>query len=1136
MYAWIVDLQPDINGAQQPADKGIWRSLNGGASWTQIPDNGITNCGDSAFGPSDSGCGVEQGYYNLSLAAVPSGAATDLYAGAINLYKCTIAGGTVCLQGDWINLTHVYGCNPGPLGMPAHVHPDQHGISFTVASGKAVGYFAHDGGVSRTLDGYAGLNSGNCSAANQFDSLSQTLGSMTEFVSISVHPTSQDILLGGTQDNGSPKTASATSSAMWQNALGGDGGYNVINPSNVSEWFAANPYLNILKCEAGAACNDTDFIQLISSSTLGGDQGAFYTPYILDPKNGSELLVGTCRVWRVSTSATAPLELSDDFDTLGTGVCTGDETNLVTALAAGGPVFANNSSVVYATTNGYGPLTGNPGGEVWVTTNAGVSKMVNVTASINPAGYALGAVAVDVSDISGDTAYVGVMGFSTLPHPTSHVWKTSNAGGGWADWTGAGATAIPNAPVNALVVDSAAGLVYAGNDVGVFVSATSAPSWTEVGPAPGPASSGFLPNAPVSALRIFNDGAGTKTLVASTYGRGVWTYPLAPNYSNTVSISSKTIFAGQGALFNGFITAEANYASTVNLGCVNEVPLLTSCVVNPPQANLAASSSVPYTVSASGLVGDYTFTAHAVGTDASALKHDVSLALHIVDFAFTAPSPNSIVVSQGGTSAGSTFQVTATGSFSGLVSLSCSSGLPSGAICFFSPSSIVTPTAVNPVLVTLTVSAATGTPTGGSTAITITATSPGAPSGKLQTFGLKVTAPVPDFVIAVTAAPSTTAVNQNVNWNGVLTSIDGYGAVVTVSCTAGAPATCIANPRTMIPTVAGAPFAITLGSATAATFNFTIQGTDGTITHATPAETLAVTGLGGNVLWTNTGNSTVSVLAGQVASYAFAAAPVGGSTFTSSINFSCSNLPALTSCVFSPASIPSGSAARNVALSISSSGPNFGTRSQPNHDPSATPTSKIDSGSSDLGSRILPLFAFGWAFAAGIIVFSRPDKIQQLSAGVLGICLALGSISELSCGGLANSSSTKPPPPTVTVTVNPGSATLFANETGNAWPANVKQQQFAATVNGSTDQTVTWSVQGGNINGTIDSTGLFTSPALVPNPSTVTVQATSTLASGPASSFVTISPATALGSSQVTVTATPSGGAAQSAIVTLIVQ
>jgi len=111
-----------------------WGTGNGGASWTQIPDNGITNCGDDAFGP-DSGCGVEQGWYNLALAAIADGGATDVYAGAVNLYKCTLEPGqqppnTACTQGDWINLTHVYGCNPGPLGAPAHVHPDQHGIAF----------------------------------------------------------------------------------------------------------------------------------------------------------------------------------------------------------------------------------------------------------------------------------------------------------------------------------------------------------------------------------------------------------------------------------------------------------------------------------------------------------------------------------------------------------------------------------------------------------------------------------------------------------------------------------------------------------------------------------------------------------------------------------------------------------------------------------------------------------------------------------------------------------------------------------------------------------------------------------------------------------------------------------------------
>ena len=245
MYVWVVDVQPDAYGNPTPIDEGIWQSTTGGATWTEIPDSGITNCGDSAFGPN-SGCGVEQGWYNLELSAIadpppPNSTGTDVYAGAINLYKCTLEPGTTtCLQGDWINLTHVYGCSP--LGAPAHVHPDQHGIGFMVTGDTTPGYFAHDGGISRTLDGYSGLTTGSCTGTNQFDSLSQTLGSMTEFVSVSVHPTSADILLGGTQGNGSPKTSTASSSSTWQNARGGDGGFNAINPSNPDEWFAANPY------------------------------------------------------------------------------------------------------------------------------------------------------------------------------------------------------------------------------------------------------------------------------------------------------------------------------------------------------------------------------------------------------------------------------------------------------------------------------------------------------------------------------------------------------------------------------------------------------------------------------------------------------------------------------------------------------------------------------------------------------------------------------------------------------------------------------------------------------------------------------------------------------------------------------
>jgi hypothetical protein len=1239
MYVWVVDVQYDVNGNPTPYDEGIWQTLNGGtgtggASWTEIPDNGITNCGDSAFGP-DSGCGVEQGWYNLELAAIPNGAATDVYAGAINLYKCTLQPGqqppnTACTQGGWINLTHVYGCSP--LAAPAHVHPNQHGIAFTVASGLSPGYFAHDGGISRTLDGYSGLNTGSCTGTNQFDSLSQTLGSMTEFVSVSVHPTNADILLGGTQGNGSPKTSTATGSSTWQNALGGDGGFTAINPTNPSEWFAANPYVTILKCESGTDCNDNTFLQAVGSSDLGGDQGAYDTPYILDPQNSGELLVGTCRVWWISTSGTAPLQLSNDFDTLGTGVCTGDEINLVNALAAGGPASASgNSETVYAVTNGYGPLSGAPGGEVWATADAGFTLMANVTQNatqnVNPNGYAISSVAMDSSVESGNTAYVGIMGFSTPVYPTSHVWQTANAGASWTDWTGTG---LPDNPVNALLVDSQAGLVYAGTDVGVFVSSTSAPGWTEVGPAPGPGVSGFLPNAPVTALQLFNY-AGTKTLVASTYGRGIWSYALvtSPTYTNVISNSPQTVFPTQTATFDGTLTAEDGYASPVNLSCTGAAP--ATCTLHP---TTPITPTAPYTLTAGGPVGDYSFNAHAVGTDPDAITRDAAVTLQVVDFNLTAPSPNSLSVAQGGTSGASTFQVTAAGSFAGTVTLSCPAGLPAGAACVFSPSSSASPTSSTPVTVTLTVTAAAGTPLGGPVTVTVAAMTAGAPAAKTQTFGLTVTGLAPDFAIAVTATPSATVVNQNVTWNGALTALNGYSGSVTLTCTAGAPGTCT-TPAPVTPTAGGAAFAVTLGSATAGTFNFTIQGTDGTLTHATPTETLTV---GTDVTWTDTGSATATALAGESASYAFSAAPVGGSAFSSLVSFACSGLPALTSCGFSPASIAAGAGTTPVTLTITTLGPNSGAQSRPRVGAvlRTVRTAGGDRPYASTGSHILPLFTLAWVVMVGIVGQGRKIRGKpRLYGGMAVICLGLGSMAEISCGGVArgggggggtpdfaiavtaNQGSTlvnqsvtwdgtltalnghsravtlsctgaapatcalTPPVVTptaagsqfsvmldsattgtfnfqiqgtdgtlthatptetlavltnVTVTVSPASVNLYADEAGNSWPAGVTQQQFTATVNGSTNQSVTWAVTGGNTNGTVDGTGLYTSPAVVPNPATVTVTATSAAATAPGSSFVTVATPTGLGASHITVTATAVGGAAHGDVVTLTVQ
>jgi hypothetical protein len=329
VYFWFID----IDSSEDVVDQGIWRSIGGGA-WTKISETGLTDCGDTG------GCGVRRGDYNLVIAAVPDGnGATDLYAGAENLYKCKLLNSqTSCstvdagLPTSWLNLTHVYGiCSD-----KAQVHPNQHGIDFAVVGGKALLYFANDGGIYRALDGYAGLNVGSCDTpgSNAFDNLNETLGSLTQFSSLSIHPTDQKTIFGGTQGNGSAATDAATSNPQWTTVNGGDGGYSAVNPTTPTQWFSANTDVTIGVCNSGIDCTTNTFIPVVTNITVGGDGGPFYTPYILDPQNSTEMLVGTCRVWRGSTSGTAFSPLSVNFDVLSNSTCTGNEFNLVRGLAA----------------------------------------------------------------------------------------------------------------------------------------------------------------------------------------------------------------------------------------------------------------------------------------------------------------------------------------------------------------------------------------------------------------------------------------------------------------------------------------------------------------------------------------------------------------------------------------------------------------------------------------------------------------------------------------------------------------------------------------------------------------------------------------------------------------------------------
>ena len=1097
MYTWVVGL----DSSQNEIDQGIWTSTNGGASWTQIPDTGITNCETT-----NNGCGVKQGSYNLEVAAVPNATGTDLYAGTINLYKCTVLN-PASPSCTFLNLTHVYGCIP--TGAPAHVHPDQHALDALVVPGSPTTvpmYFANDGGIYRTLDGYSGLTTGSCSGTNKFDSLNSTLGSMTQFVSFSVHPTDVNTLLGGTQDNGSPATASAESSTSWLNVQGGDGGFNAISPSNGTDWFASNPDtptlgLNINYCPNGISCRDSTFAQVVGGSQIGGDHGSFYPPYILDPQAPSRLIVGTCRVWRggpATSSAGTYATLSDNFDSGGTNACTGTEHNLVRSLAAGGPKDANGySKVIYAGTDANPQGTAPASGRVFITTNAGVTVMSDVTGSINPNEYPVSSIALDPSDATGQTAYVTIMGFHV-----GHVFKTTNAGQSWTNIT----NNLPDAPADAVIVDGQGGMVYVGTDVGVFSASTSNATWTEVGPVASSGVSGYLPNVPITALRMSTSG-GAKLLRASTYGRGIWEYDLTPvpDFQLAVPNSTLTIFATQTATFNGTLTALSGYNSPVTLSCTGTVP--STCTPNPVTLTPAVAPGKAFTVAAAGAVGDYLFNIHAVGSDASTTTHDASnLALHVVDYSLGAPAPSAITVQQGSTSSPATFAVNGLGSFSGTITLSCpATGMPAGVSCSFSPSASVS---VFPATVSLTFTTTGSTPTG-TTAISISATTPGAPAPKTQTVSLTVSAPTPDYSVTFSNSPVSAVVNQSGTLNGVLKALNGYASPVSLSCGSGAPPTCTVSPASVTPTTAGAAFSVTLQSSVAQAYNFNLNATGTDAAHV--AHTAAVTF---NSLFTFTiadSTGTQSLIAGQTAPYTLTLTPVGSSTFPSAVSFTCSGLPAGASCSNPQISV-GASGTQSVTLNITTLGPGrAATR--------------------PVAQKHNPAPFFAWVTAVGILIGGFARRSSPRNKGTLLALLLVCSLVLGSCGGGASGGGG-----------GGGGGNLIAvsvaPKTVNRFPG--QQQTFTASVTGTTNTAVTWQVNGatgGSASaGMIDANGMYTAPAGVPNPAAVTVSAVSQAdVTKSGSAVVTIQAPTPSGTSTITVTAT-AGSVSQSTSATLVVQ
>lgn len=689
-------------------DEGIFVSKDSGATWTQLDETGINNCGDTAAPGGFSGCGAQAAAANLTLAAVPNGQGTDLYAGAANIFKCSItAQNPICTAAPFINLTHVYGCSP--KAAPAHVHPGQHGIAFSTTNSNVV-YFANDGGIYRTING-PGLNSGSCTTANPFDNLNGTMGSMMQFVSFSQAPSDDSIVLGGTARNGSISTNNSSFVDKGSNGLGwavyapgfgvfDAGGNTAINVDNANEWFVSAPDSNstsrqavsISRCGQGVACQG-NFTKVVDPAVYGDDSSGFPAPFILDPQATNQMILGTCRVWRGPSNPTAAWSaaVSPNFTTNDATTCSFGAHRMLTSVAAGGPKVAGvGSQVIYA---------GDETGRVYVTANAnGAPAPWNdktpVTQNTPTWGnFPVSSIAVNTTDATGSTAYVTVQGFN---NGAGHVFKTTDMGSSWTNLSGDPKNGgIPDAPANSIAIDpSNAATIYVGTDVGVYVTSDNGAHWAEYGPTSG---AGMLPNVPVTKLDAIST-TNVHKLRASTYGRGMWEIPLASynDFTQSVTPLVAKVALGGTTTFTATYTALGAFSGDVAVTCTRPdgtaLPDGFTCTSSPTTVTTGTTSQISVTTDATKVTAGI-YPIRITGTSGSLVKNtDVSL--KVTDFSLVVPknaagNDQSTVTVTAGTTATYPVMVTTSSDHADGVQLSCTSTLPDNTTCAFAPQTVV---------------------------------------------------------------------------------------------------------------------------------------------------------------------------------------------------------------------------------------------------------------------------------------------------------------------------------------------------------------------------------------------------------------------------------------------------------------
>ena len=414
----------------------------------------------------DPGNGKNQGWYDNVVWVDPTNA-DIIIIGGVDLWRSTNGGMSFLPISDGAEYYN---------GLSAH--SDQHIIVAANDYGptnKKV-YIGNDGGIISTD------NIASASGTIGWNILNGNTFGTTQFYASGTSGQNPNKLIGGSQDNG--VIMSVDNGATWTHEISGDGGYCGFSPTSNNIIYASiqNGRFYVFDHPSHPG------VWSIFTILAGIDTSLFIAPMKIYPNDGDKILMGGESLWR--------------HDLLNLTVVTNvGPQPVIDRLISAIDIAPDSSLVVIGYTNG----------EIYKAV-PGIWNWTSIPVVITSCGWTGPVTDIAIHPTNFDRIMVSRGGYQDC-----NIAYTNDGGATWFSRS----DGIPALQVNCLTWHpDISNWLYAGTDLGVMASEDNGQNWNVMGnfgTSDGPA---FVEVTEISfaSASVF----GTRTMTATTYGRGFW--------------------------------------------------------------------------------------------------------------------------------------------------------------------------------------------------------------------------------------------------------------------------------------------------------------------------------------------------------------------------------------------------------------------------------------------------------------------------------------------------------------------------------------------------------------------------------------------------------------------------------------